>query len=42
MGRVIKIELDDNQRQEFEDGYRNGNSHIFRTNCLLVLLKSEG
>lgn len=42
MGRVIKIELDDNQRQELENGYRNGNSHSFRTNCHLVLLKSEG
>ncbi len=42
MGRVIKIELDDNQRRELENGYRNGNSHSFRTNCHLVLLKSEG
>ena len=42
MGRVIKIELDNNQRQELENGYRNGNSHSFRTNCHLVLLKSEG
>ena len=42
MGRIIKIELDNNQRQELENGYRNGNSHSFRTNCHLVLLKSEG
>jgi transposase len=42
MGRVIKIELDNNQPQELENGYRNGNSHSFRTNCHLVLLKSEG
>lgn len=42
MGRVIKIELDDNQRHELENGYRNGNSHSFRSNCHLVLLKSEG
>ncbi len=42
MGRIIKIELDDNQRQELENGYRNGKSHSFRTNCHLVLLKSEG
>ena len=42
MGRVIKIQLDDNQRQELENGYRNGTSHSFRTNCHLVLLKSEG
>lgn len=42
MGRVIKIELDDNQRQELERGYRNGKSHSFRVNCQIVLLKSEG
>lgn len=42
MGRIIKIQLNDNQRQELENGYRNGNSHSFRTNCHLVLLKSEG
>ena len=41
MGRIIKIELNDNQRQELENGYRNGKSHSFRTNCHLVLLKSE-
>jgi transposase len=42
MGRIIKIELADNQRQALENGYRNGNSHSFRTNCHLVLLKSDG
>jgi transposase len=42
MGRIIKIELDNNQRQALENGYHNGNSHSFRTNCHLVLLKSEG
>ncbi len=42
MGRVIKIELSDNQRKELENGYRNGKSHSFRTNCQMVLLKSEG
>ncbi len=42
MGRIIKIGLNDNQRQELENGYRNGKSHSFRTNCHLVLLKSEG
>lgn len=42
MGRIIKIQLNDNQRQELENGYRNGKSHSFRTNCHLVLLKSEG
>ncbi len=42
MGRIIKIELDDNQRKELEIGYRNGKSHAFRTRCQMVLLKSEG
>lgn len=42
MGRIIKIELNDHQRQALENGYRNGKSHSFRTNCHLVLLKSEG
>jgi transposase len=42
MGRVIKIELSDNQRKELENGYRNGKTHSFRTNCQIVLLKSEG
>jgi len=42
MGRSIKIELSDNQRKELENGYRNGKSHSFRTNCQIVLLKSEG
>lgn len=42
MGRIIKIQLNDHQRQELENGYRNGNSHSFRINCHLVLLKSEG
>ena len=42
MGRSIKIELSDNQRTELENGYRNGKSHSFRTNCQIVLLKSEG
>ena len=42
MGRIIKIQLNANQRQELENGYRNGKSHSFRTNCHLVLLKSEG
>jgi hypothetical protein len=42
MGRVIKIELDDNQRKELEKGYRNGRSHAFRLRCQMVLLKSEG
>lgn len=42
MGRIIKIELSDNQRKALENGYRNGKSHAFRTRCQMVLLKSEG
>ncbi len=42
MGRIIKIELSDNQRKELEKGYCNGKSHAFRTRCQIVLLKSEG
>ena len=42
MGRIIKIELSDNQRKELENGYRNGKSHAFRTRCQMILLKSEG
>ena len=42
MGRVIKVELTDNQRKELENGYRNGKSHAFRLRCQMVLLKSEG
>ncbi len=42
MGRSIKIELTDNQRKELENGYRTDKSHSFRTNCQIVLLKSDG
>jgi transposase len=42
MGRIIKIELSDNQRKELENGFRNGKSHAFRIRCQMVLLKSEG
>jgi len=42
MGRIIKIQLNDNQRKELENGYRNGKSHAFRIRCQMVLLKSEG
>ena len=42
MGRVIKIQLDDHQRKELENGYRKGKTHAFRIRCQMVLLKSEG
>lgn len=42
MGRTIKIELNDKQRQELERGYPQGKSHAYRIRCQMVLLKSEG
>ena len=41
MGRTIKIELTDKQRQELENGYRNSDNHTFRVRCQMVLLKAE-
>jgi len=41
MGKTKVIQLTDEQRQELENGYRNGNSHGFRARCQMVLLKSE-
>ncbi len=41
MGKTKVIQLADEQRQELENGYRNGNSHGFRARCQMVLLKSE-
>jgi transposase len=41
MGKTKVIKLTDEQRQELENGYRNGNSHGFRARCQMVLLKSE-
>ena len=42
MGRKLEITLSSKQREELERGYRNGNSHIFRQRCRVILLKSEG
>lgn len=42
MGRFIKITLDDKQRVDLENGYRDGKSHTFRQHCQMVLLKAEG
>ena len=42
MGRVIRIILDEKQRAELEKGFRDSGSHIFRSRCQIVLLKSEG
>ena len=41
MGRIIKIELTNEQRKELEKSYRNGKSHTIRVRCQLVLLRSE-
>lgn len=42
MGRKLELTLSSKQREELERGYRNGNSHIFRQRCRIILLKSEG
>lgn len=42
MGRTIKINLNEKQRAELEHGYRNGNTHVFRVRCQMILLKAEG
>jgi transposase len=41
MGKTKIIQLGEEQRQELEDGYRNGKSHAFRERCQMILLKSE-
>ncbi len=41
MGKTKVIELTATQREELEDGYRNGQTHSFRQRCLMILLKSE-
>lgn len=42
MGRVIRITLDEPARAELEKGFRESASHVFRSRCQIVLLKSEG
>lgn len=41
MGRTIKIELNDAQRSELENGYRHSANHVFRVRCQMILLKAE-
>lgn len=41
MGKTKIIELTQEQRAELEKGYRTGKSHVFRTRCQMILLKSE-
>lgn len=42
MGRFLRITLDDQQRADLENGYRNGKTHAFRQHCQIVLLKARG
>ena len=41
MGKTKVIELTEAQREELENGYRNGQTHSFRQRCQMILLKSE-
>ena len=41
MGKTKVIELTAQQREELENGYRNGQTHSFRQRCQMILLKSE-
>ncbi len=41
MGKTKVIELTVTQREELENGYRNGQTHSFRQRCQMILLKSE-
>jgi transposase len=42
MGRPVKkLELSSKQREELEQGYREGKSHAYRKRCQMLLLKSE-
>lgn len=42
MGKIRKIELSAEQRQDLDKGLRSGKSHAFRLRCQLVVLKSKG
>ena len=42
MGRVLTINLTEEQKQELENGYKTGSSHAFRQRCRMVLLKHAG
>lgn len=41
MGKTKVMELTVTQREELENGYRNGQTHSFRQRCQMILLKSE-
>ena len=42
MGKIRVVELNEQGRKVLEEGFRRGNTHAFRKNCQLVLLKSDG
>lgn len=43
MGRKIRtIELDAQEQEQLESGYKHGDNHLYRMRCLSLLLKSEG
>ncbi|MDR1552837.1 MAG: helix-turn-helix domain-containing protein, partial [Prevotellaceae bacterium] len=42
MGKIKKLELTAIQRQQLENGFRNGPTHCFRMRCRAVLLKADG
>jgi transposase len=42
MGKIKKLKLTAIQRQELENGFRNGSTHCFRMRCRAVLLKADG
>lgn len=41
MGKIRTLQLSQHQRNELENGYRNGKQHAFRKRCHLVLLKAD-
>ena len=42
MGRIKRVELDDEQRRALEAGYHEGPSPAFGRRCQMILLKSQG
>ena len=42
MGKIKKLELSVAEKQALEKGYRDGQKHVFRERCRMILLKSEG
>ena len=42
MGKIKILSLNEAQKRQLEEGYREGRSHAFRKRCQVVLLKEEG